>query len=104
MSSNEIRRSVGGQHYVDLVFVARDPLTGDEVADVLAGLDVEISVRAAGATEDTWLPAAWVGTPTSTGLARTLSKFTFAAGRFEVRGRTDADEIYPDGYTFVVTA
>ena len=68
-------------------------------ADVsIVGKTVAISIKRPGTT-DTWLAADWVGTPTTTGTARTTSAVAFAVatyppGDYIVRVKvTDTPEI-----------
>lgn len=61
-------------------------------ADVsLVGSTVSLSIKRPGVT-DTWLPAAWVGTPTSSGTARTsstvaLTLASYPPGDYVVRAK-----------------
>ena len=51
-------------------------------ADVsLVGSTVSLSIKRPGVT-DTWLPAGWVGTPTTSGVARTSSTVAFTLASY----------------------
>lgn len=55
----------------------------------LVGTTPTIALQVAGAAT-TWLPAAWVGTPTTEGTARTTAVQTLAVGTYVVRLKVDA--------------
>lgn len=66
-------------------------ITGD--AD-LSPATVQLAMVAAGATAS-WLGAAWVGDPTTTGVARTSSTVTYATGRYVVQAKLGASPEAP---------
>ncbi len=83
-------------------------LEGSVAADVdLTGSTPSLALTAAGDTSS-WLTAAWVGTPTKTGLARTSTPHTFdTLGLFTLYVRVaDSSEtpIRPVKYVRVVPA
>ena len=79
-------------------------------ADVsLAGSTVALSIKKPGVT-DTWLTAAWVGTPTTTGTARTsatvaLTLANYPPGDYLVRAKVTVGgetHIHPCYYATVI--
>ena len=49
--------------------------------ETLVGSTVTVSIKKPGVA-DTWLPAGWVGTPTTTGIARTSSLVALTAAAY----------------------
>lgn len=85
-----VQRPVGTVEKIDA------PVTADQSLD---GLTVQIALMSPGGTE-TYLPASWVGTPTTSGTARTDTAQTLALGFYTVRVKVTAspEDIKRDCY------
>lgn len=70
--------------YLEAIVVSASP-GADVAATSLVGSDVRIGIGTTGDDTPSWLNADWVGTPTTTGLARTSSVVDFSTGNYPGR-------------------